>query len=148
MRRRRTLAALPSTALAATAGCLDALGAVAGASGDPALDAPNPTLAPGDERTLVVEASAVDELEFTAYCYRNDDVTLDVHEADLAPRPRYVQESYPPIWHWDYPVNATVELPVRVASDAGAGSCEYGLAAAQGEDRRVERRFAVTVDAA
>lgn len=147
MRRRRALAALAASSLGATAGCLDALGAVAGAGGDPAIDGATPTLAPGDERTLVVDASAVDELQFTAHCDRDDAVTLDVGAADLAPGPSYVQQSYPPIWHWDYPVNVTLELPVRVAPDADAGGCEYGLAAAQGEGDRLERRFAIAVDA-
>jgi len=147
MRRRRALAALPAPALAATAGCLDALGAAAGASGDPAVDGPEPTLAPGAETTLTVEATAVDELRVTAYCASDDAVTFDVNAADLTPGPSGVQESYPPIWHWRYPVTVTVELPVRVAGDAAPGRCEYGLAAAQGDDERVERRFTVTVDA-
>lgn len=144
MKRRHTLALLGSV-LAGTAGCLDA-------SGPPSVTGTEPTLAPGEQSTVSVEAENVGSMHVSALPAMSpapDAVYIDLTDADLTPDPSSGAESFPPYWNWGRSrQSVTVTLPLRIGSDVRSGDYEYGVAVWNDADRSsegTERTFSITV---
>ncbi|MFC6954148.1 hypothetical protein [Halorubellus litoreus] len=147
MDRRAFLAGSSALAVGATAGCLGWTGAPARSTTESlAVEGDEPTLEPGDSATLVVRTTAIRRCQFTAYCHETAGVELRLNDARLDPEPTAgVMDSYPQIWTWKRRRDVTVTVPVDVAPDASPGQCEYGVAAAGGDDEEVEESFTITV---
>jgi hypothetical protein len=118
-----------------------------------------PTLAPGDESTLHVEANPVQSLQILPERpagLRADGTTeaveLDVLNTTLEPGPSGGEDSLPPTWLWGPPTRVSAEVPVFVSDSADTGEYPYvvevtgGGAHSEEEAKTVE--FTITVTAA
>ncbi|RQG97910.1 hypothetical protein EA473_01575 [Natrarchaeobius chitinivorans] len=86
-----------------------------------------PTLSPGEETTLSVDARSVRGLKFQELP-DEDHVTFDLDNVELSPGPSSVAESYPPVWYWRFTRwSVTVEVPIHVPSDSPPGEYQYAV---------------------
>lgn len=142
MQRRRALAGIGATGIASVAGVASYLG-LDGTDREFGVDGDEPTVSAPSETTVVVRAGDVDRLGITEHC-GNSAVEFDLHDMHVDPKPDAAYQTLPPTWLWDANRDVTVRVPVTVPADAD-GACEYGVAAAGGDDEEVEESFTITV---
>jgi len=137
---RRTYLAAATGVLTAVAGCLTS----PGASGPPTVSGDEPTVSPGDRVTLTAEATDVTEFRFLPPVPDGYGEYVSLVGTDVTPTPSSQADSFPPIWYWDRPRDATGELVVEVAGDAPDGEFGYDVSVANGDDR-VRESFTVRI---
>lgn len=146
--RRRVLGSLGTSVLVGTAGCVGPLRDAWGVgSGEQELEVTGdePSIAPGTEPTLRVEAAPVQSLQIVPQRptgLRSDGtsepVELDVTETTLEPNPSGGLDSMPPVWQWGPPAHVSAEIPVFVSDDADAGEYPYVVDVTGGDVRSEE----------
>jgi hypothetical protein len=141
VQRRRALAAFGATGAAALTGCLGRLGR--GSDFDP--DGDEPTVDAPGETTISIRADDVTSLQVQSHC---DDsrVHFDIMDATVRPQPGATYQTHPPTWTWERPRTATVHVPIDVPVTANPGSCQYDVAAKEGDGEDVESSFTITVE--
>lgn len=118
--KRRAAVGLSLGATASLSGCL-------GRVRPPAVSGGEPTLSPGAEATLSVEARSARGLRFTELP-SEDRVVVDVNDAELSPSPAGGADTYPPVWYWRFARwRVAVTVPVRVPPESPPGEYRYAV---------------------
>lgn len=127
--KRRTTVGLSLGATAALSGCL-------GRVRPPAVSGDEPTLSPGAETTLSVEARSARGLRFTELP-SEDRVVVDLNDAELSPETAGGADTYPPVWYWRFARwRVTVIVPVRVPAESPTGEYRYAVGVTATDDIR------------
>ena len=93
----------------------------------PTVSGDEPTLSPGEEATLSVEARSVRGLRFEDLPDEAHAI-FDLDAVDISPRPSSVAESYPPIWYWRVPRSSVeVHVPIWIPPDSPPGEYRYAV---------------------
>lgn len=148
MNRRRYLAGCLLPLSTGLTGCQAITGSEADCTDDraPGIDGDEPTVAPGDGKTVSVDVSNITGL----YLGRPPADTLDfnITEASIVPSPDRTADSSPPKWYWDSCTGVGVTVPVQASDDAEPGEHYYSVSAIQSrsEDAETERQqFAIRI---
>lgn len=114
----------------------------------PSVEADEPTLSPGDETTIQIEAKNVSGFYLTEVPPDEADLEIDVARASVSPTPDQTADSYPPQWYWSECTNVEVVIPVRVAEEAEPREHVYTVRLVQSRDGTGdsrERQITITV---
>ncbi|MEY7851165.1 hypothetical protein AB7C87_18415 [Natrarchaeobius sp. A-rgal3] len=86
-----------------------------------------PTLSPGEETTLSIDAQSVRGLRFEGLP-DEDHVTFDLDNAERSPSSSSTVQTDPPVWYWRFTHwSVTVEVPIHVSSDSPPGEYQYAV---------------------
>lgn len=104
------------------------------------------TLSPGEESTIIVEASDVGGFSFQP---PPEGITIGTSrsERDVSPSPDSGGDSDPPQWFWSSRTTVTVEVPVTISEAVEPSEYQYGVRVYYGEDsdRTAQAEFDLTV---
>ncbi len=126
MNRRKVLQAVGGAGIAAMSGCLGTLNHVTSGGWSPQVESEGPTVAPGAESTLTVEATDIGGFQFILPKSEGIDFKTSLDDTMVSPTPDSGNDSLPPQWFWSSRTDVTVTTPVVVAEDVIPGGYEYG----------------------
>lgn len=126
MNRRKVLQGAGGAGIAAMSGCLGTLNQITGDGWSPRVEGENPTIAPGEESTLTVEATDIGGFQFILPESEGINFKTSLDDTTVSPMPDSGNDSLPPQWFWPSRTDVTVTTPVVVAEDVIPGEYEYG----------------------
>jgi len=148
MNRRQLLASGGTGMTLGLVGCIDSVyGLAGGTNWSPTVDGSEPTVTPGDEATLTVQAMEVAALQIIES--DGDALTIEknISDAEVSPIPYTQLDSDPPYWLWESRTSVEAAFPLSVAADAEPGEYHYEVRVFAEEtlDTESVESFTVTV---
>ncbi|SDR35856.1 COG1361 family protein [Natronobacterium texcoconense] len=140
--KRRPLLGLAIGTTASLSGCL-------GRIRPPEVIGDEPTLSPGEEATLSIEARSARGLRFEELPDETHAV-LEIGDAEIEPSPSRIAESYPPDWYWRFARwSVEVRVPIRIPPDSPPGEYQYAVTVTATDDIRSDattEEFSILVE--